>query len=115
MSFPGLGLSFGVGCISRADCLTSSAAYQGTRQDFSWGWKLGEAAETVRGGSLGGSAGPQGSLGIPRKPYIYLFLKIVFIIFWIFDQILKFLAKIVWFLSFSSKNDAESSRNSIKN
>ena len=33
----------------------------------------------------------------------------------IFGQILRFWVKITWFLSFSSKNHAESSRNLIKN
>ena len=51
---------------------------------------------------------PQGSLGIPRKPYFYLFSEICWSIFGIFGQILKFLIKITWFLSFSSKSDAES-------
>ena len=52
--------------------------------------------------------GPQGSLGIPRKSYFNLFLGIPFGIFGIFGQILRLLIKITWFLSFSSKNDAES-------
>ena len=55
-----------------------------------------------------GSSGPQGSLGNPRKTYIYLFFYICWGIFWIFGQILRFLIRITWFLSFSSKNDAES-------
>ena len=36
-------------------------------------------------------------------------------IFGIFGQILRFLVKIMCFLSFSSKNDAESFRNFVKN
>ena len=42
------------------------------------------------------------------KPYSYLFLKLCLSIFWMFGQILMFLIKITWFLSFSYKNDAES-------
>ena len=61
-----------------------------------------------------GSTGPQGSLGIPRKPYFYIFLLSFWSIFGILGQILRFWVKIIWFFSFSNKNDAESSRNFVK-
>ena len=54
------------------------------------------------------TASPHKFLGIPRKPYFYLFLMIFYNMFGIFGQILKFLINITWFLSFSSKNDAAS-------
>ena len=59
-----------------------------------------------------GSTGPQGSLGIPRNPRILQYFSRFF---WIFCKILRFLIKIMWILSFSGKNDAESLRNLIKN
>ena len=57
------------------------------------------------------------SLGNPRKTYIYIFLFffLFFCIFGIFGQILRFLVKITCFLSFSSKNHAESFINFVKN
>ena len=58
---------------------------------------------------------PQGSLGVPRKPYFYLFLEIFWGIFRICGQILRFLIKITWLLSFSSKSDAESLCRFVKN
>ena len=48
---------------------------------------------------------PQG----PRKP------KICWYVFCIFGKILRFLVKIICFLSFSNKNHAESFRNFVKN
>ena len=44
----------------------------------------------------------------PGKTYFYLFFEIFWGIFGIFGQILRFLIKIMCFLSFSGKNDAES-------
>ena len=53
-----------------------------------------------------------GSLGIPRKTYVYVFLGIFGVIL---IKYLSFFVKITWFLSFSSKNHTELSRNFIKN
>ena len=61
-----------------------------------------------------GSTGPQGSLGIPRNLGFFCIFWDFWGIFWIFGQILRFLVKIMWFLSFSSKNDAESLWNFVK-
>ena len=61
------------------------------------------------------ATGPQGSLGIPRKPYVYLFFEICLGIFGNLGQLLRFLIKITWFLSFSNKNDAESLCHFVKN
>ena len=52
--------------------------------------------------------------GVPRKPWIfYIFLDLGGIVR-IFGKILGFWIKITCFVSFSSKNDAESFGNSIK-
>ena len=50
--------------------------------------------EELQNRATQGHTGPQGSLGIPRKPYFYLFFEILGGIFGIFDQILRFLIKI---------------------
>ena len=47
-------------------------------------------------------------------PYILTYFPGFFGYLWIFNQILRFLMKITWFLSFSNKNDAESSINFVK-
>ena len=52
--------------------------------------------------------------GVPRKLRIFGIFQIFFCIFGIFCQILLFLVKIMWFLSFSSKNDAELFINFVK-
>ena len=43
------------------------------------------------------------SVGVTMKPYFGQFFKFFFGLFWIFDQIFRFLVKIIWFLSFSGK------------
>ena len=59
--------------------------------------------------------GPYGPIRAHRDPQHALCIFGDFLsIFRIFGQILGFLIKITWFLSFSSKNDAESSRNFMK-
>ena len=70
-------------------------------------WLIPSGQNSAQGGPRTHRS-PHRSLGIPRN------FRDFSGIFGIFGQILRFLIKITWFLSFSNKNDAESSINLVK-
>ena len=65
-----------------------------------------------------GPHGPQPGPGVTKgliENMVYLCLKMFWNIFGVFGQVLRFLIKITWFLSFSMQSHAQSSRNFVTN